>query len=53
MIPKETKPFETAILLLWKNGMTSKQIASELHYKKVQPVSRVIKKWKNLITFSV
>ena len=46
MIPREAKPHEVAILRLMLNGYNSKQIASELHYKQVQPVNRVLRKWR-------
>lgn len=45
MIPKSARPHEVAIILLWKQGKNAKQIAYELHYKKTQPVRRVITKF--------
>lgn len=44
-IPKEARPHEVAILLLLLQGKNTKQIAYELHYKKTQPVRRVITKY--------
>jgi hypothetical protein len=50
MIPRSAKPHEVAILLFWLQGMNAKQIAYELHYKKLQPVYRVIAKWELVLS---
>jgi hypothetical protein len=46
-IPKEAKPHEVAILMLWQQGKNAKQIAYDLHYRHSQPVRRVITRWKD------
>lgn len=48
-IPKEAKPHEVAILMLWQQGKNAKQIAYELHYRHSQPVRRVMTRWQSYI----
>lgn len=48
-IPREAKPHEVAILMLWLQGKNAKQIAYELHYRHSQPVRRVITRWESYI----
>lgn len=50
MIPKDAKPHEVSILVLWGQKKSIKQIANELHYKRSEPVRRVIRLWERLLT---
>ena len=45
-ITKEARPHEVAILTLANQGKNTKEIAHVLHYKKPQPVRKVLKVWK-------
>lgn len=49
MIPRTARPHEVAIIMLWNQGKNVKQIAYELHYKKTQPVRRVITRYIEVI----
>jgi len=47
MIPKEARPHEVAILMIYDQGKNTKQVAYELHYKRTEPVRRVIVKYRS------
>lgn len=49
MIPRTARPHEVAILTLWLEKKNPKQIAYILHYKKTQPVRRVIARYEELL----
>lgn len=46
---RAARPHEIPIMERWWNGYNTKQIAYQLHYKRTEPVRRVIAKWKNAL----